>query len=176
MPTNPKPDANRRANSREPSRDVLTPAEAAARLGVTADAVRVRLRRGTLPGEKIGGEWFAHLPRETVRETSREPSRLPDADLLAVVAAKDAALDHAEREIDWLRGELSGRSRELAAERERSDTLQRIALDRLESLTAGNAPESPQTAQDAPKPTSATAPAHSSPEPVRRPWWAIRRR
>ncbi len=36
--------------------------EAARILGVTADAVRSRLRRGTLPGHKVGDEWRVIIP------------------------------------------------------------------------------------------------------------------
>jgi hypothetical protein len=40
-------------------------------LGVTTDAVRSRLRRGTLAGEKIDGEWQVHIPasNETRQDT-----------------------------------------------------------------------------------------------------------
>ncbi len=41
--------------------------EAARILGVTADAVRSRLRRGTLPGHKVGDEWRVIIP----------PNRIP---------------------------------------------------------------------------------------------------
>jgi hypothetical protein len=40
--------------------------EAAQRLGITTDAVRSRLRRGTLEGHKVDGEWMVHLPEPTV--------------------------------------------------------------------------------------------------------------
>jgi len=202
-----KPRANERDDSRDPSRDALTPSEAAARLGVTADAVRVRLRRGTLPGEKLDGEWFVHLPREPIRETSRETSRapsheasrLPDVDLLAVLAAKDetisahaVALDRADAEVAYLRSELSARSRELAAERERSDVLHREAFAHIEALTAGlttmvdndQAPardpvlDTPQAHDVAPSATEAATPSDVYTGPVKASrsvfgdWWA----
>jgi hypothetical protein len=37
-------------------------AEAARRLGVTPDAIRARLHRGTLDGEKVDGQWRVYLP------------------------------------------------------------------------------------------------------------------
>ena len=44
-------------------------------LGVSVDAVRSRLRRGTLEGEKIEGEWHVRLPhRQDADRTSAEPT------------------------------------------------------------------------------------------------------
>ncbi len=125
---------------------LMSVADAADRLGVTSDAIRMRLKRGALTGEKRGGRLFVRLPDPTSNPTTdqTETQRPPNGDLLAVIASKDAALDHAEREIDWLRDQLSERSRELATERERADVLSRIALDRIESLTAGNVSDSSQ--------------------------------
>ena len=47
--------------------DRVTVAEAAAILGVSVDAVRARLRRGTLAGEKQGRTWLVTLQQDTDR-------------------------------------------------------------------------------------------------------------
>jgi len=67
--------------------DLLTPAEVAARLGMTPGAVVMRLARGTLPGVKVRGRWHvkagdlaAFLAREGERvaaATTPVPTRLP---------------------------------------------------------------------------------------------------
>lgn len=163
--------------------------EAARALGLTPEAVRSRVRRGTLDGERVNGSWRVRLPGDAPspgrsRPTRDHPTDRPATDRLLDVevmfAAQRAALDHAEQEITWLRGELSARSQELAAERERSDVLHREAFARIEALTAGSSrtryndqapehhddpaepavetsktPESPQVAQDGSRATEA---------------------
>lgn len=44
--------------------DIVDVAEAARRLNVSHDAIRSRLRRGTLEGEKRGGTWYVTLPAD----------------------------------------------------------------------------------------------------------------
>ncbi|HUC36021.1 MAG TPA: helix-turn-helix domain-containing protein [Acidimicrobiales bacterium] len=39
------------------------PEEVAEYLGFTVDAVQRQLRRGELPGVKVGGRWFVHVGR-----------------------------------------------------------------------------------------------------------------
>lgn len=57
----------------------LSVAEAAAALGISTDAVRKRLMRGTLPGEKVSGQWRVTLP-DDVPDTSPTSDRTqPDA-------------------------------------------------------------------------------------------------
>jgi len=99
-----------------------------------------------------------------------------------VIAAKDALVERLADEVAYLRvqldqrgreleqraQELEQRSRELAAERERADVIQQLALQRIEALTAtiGEQRESaPERAPDAPGSTEG-APEHPSS------WWA----
>ena len=50
-------------------------AEAARRLGVTPDAIRSRLHRGTLEGEKVDNAWRIRLPdREIPHHADPEPT------------------------------------------------------------------------------------------------------
>jgi len=71
--------------------------EAAHLLGTTTDAVRARLRRGTLQGHKVDGEWHVVVPAPTVgqqdatehqhnatvdrQDTQRSGARTPTVDL-----------------------------------------------------------------------------------------------
>ena len=53
-----------------PDAEMVTLAEAAVRLGISPDAARKRLERGTLHGEKRGGRWRVFLgPDAEVRRT-----------------------------------------------------------------------------------------------------------
>jgi len=82
----------------------------------------------------------------------------------ATIAAKDETIgrlaaevahlrDRENTEITFLREQLDQRSRELAAERERADVIQQLALQRIEALTATVADQredAPTTAPEAP--------------------------
>ena len=58
-------------------RMVLSVAEAAAHLGVTPDAVRARLHRGTLFGVKDAGEWRIYLDHPERRPTGSPTGASP---------------------------------------------------------------------------------------------------
>lgn len=67
IPTPTTPEADRTADS-VPTYSVV---EAATILGVSTDAIRARLHRGTLDGEKIEGIWHVRLPDDlTVSEAT----------------------------------------------------------------------------------------------------------
>lgn len=53
----------------ESDRTVLSVQEAATHFGVTPDAIRARLYRKTLRGEKVAGEWQIYLPDPTRPDT-----------------------------------------------------------------------------------------------------------
>jgi len=151
-------------------RTAVTIAEAARVLGLSTDAVRKRLQRGTLAGAKIGDGWRVFLDDavpdadDPTRQRPDVSSPRPDVDRRAAVAP-DAMVAHLRDEVAYLREQLGERSRELAAERERFDVLHREALARIPALGAGQdasdaAPAAPGGA-DTVKPGSA-APAS---------WW-----
>ena len=50
----------------------VTVGEAAERLGISEDAVRKRLRRGTLAGGKDGKEWYVFLRANETRDMARD--------------------------------------------------------------------------------------------------------
>ena len=56
----PNPTA-RQTGATDTTRVMLPVAEAAAALGITSDAVRARIRRGKMHGEKRGGAWFVFV-------------------------------------------------------------------------------------------------------------------
>src|SRR5690242_6968830 len=59
---------NERPNADPTADPTLVPIpEAAARLGVSTDAIRMRLKRGTLAGWKLDGRWGVVLPQPNAR-------------------------------------------------------------------------------------------------------------
>ena len=88
----------------------------------------------------------------------------------AAVASKQAMVDRLSDEVAYLRDrnnteitylrdrlehrdlELEQRSRELAAERERADVIQQLALQRIEALTTGMSDQRQDTSERAPEP------------------------
>lgn len=120
-----------------------TPLDAAAKaLGISPDATRKRIERGTLPGEKQGGRWFVatealaagphkhDTPASGQQDAIRTPPDVGPDSLRELV-------DHLKEENEFLRSQLDKRSQELADERERSDVLHREAFARIEALTTG---------------------------------------
>ncbi len=152
----------------------LTVAEAAARLGVTPDAIRRRLHRATLTGAKtVDGEWRVWLPDgEAGAPPAPPPGQPPVAgqDIARTPPvsqeasshpAIEALLEGQRQEIAYLREQLAERSRELAAERERFDVLHWEALARIPALGARQeAPVAPPRPQESQRPKR-----------DRDPWW-----
>ncbi len=71
----------------------------------------------------------------------------------ATIAAKDETIGRLDAEVAFLREQLDQRSRELAAERERFDVIQQLALQRIEALTTGAVGQrrhAPTASQDVP--------------------------
>jgi hypothetical protein len=159
--TNNRPDTNRAATVDQPptDRSEVTVGEAAVLLGLSTDAVRSRLNRGTLDGRKDAGGWvvFLHRPSPTVEQPSTTGHR-PAIDRDAI-AAYEALAETQRAEIDFLRDQLAQRSRELAAERERFDVLHREALGRIPALGAGQDAATEHRAEQ------------TSTEHQPRPWW-----
>lgn len=123
--------------------DAVTVAEAAQRLGVSHDAIRARLRRGTIDGEKRGDEWIVFLPAEG-HDGQQDTDTSPTGDDRPAVAL----VDQLREEVAYLRSELTAARIQAAQERERADILQREALQRIEALTAGSVARQ-DTRQDA---------------------------
>lgn len=147
-------DRTRQDNRQDADRTVLSVADAAARLHVTPDAIRARLHRGTLAGEKINGAWRVILPADQpdARQDTQQDTtgRRPDTDSAPLVA-------QLRSENDYLRQQLDAALRERTAERERFDVIHRAAIDRIEALTAGEPVDTP------------TTPPDEDPPPP--PWW-----
>jgi hypothetical protein len=120
-------------------------------LGISPDAVRGRLQRGTLAGEKVKGTWHIFLP------TPSEPTGDQQAiDGPPPGHQRDALVAHLEGEVTYLRERLEEADRQrgylqqqLEQERQRADVLQALGTGTTPD-TSPEAPGSPQTNEPAP--------------------------
>jgi len=129
--------------------------EAAARLGLSLEATRMRLRRGTLVGEKTGRTWQVYLPAADGQPVATEQRLETDR-----TTGQDGILAELRADVAFLRAELERRSVELAEMRR----LLAVALPQLpapeNATTRAVVPENPPVATE------------SAPRP-RSPWWAF---
>jgi hypothetical protein len=132
--------------------------EAAQVLGISPEAVRNRLSRGTLRSEKVEGRVHVLLAR-------------PDRSQPIGDVSTDIPTDIVEELRDRIRY-LERQVEEERDARRRADTLLARMMDRLPELEAPSEPrESPETAEEQQgrgQPHSATVEAQ---EGVQRPWW-----
>jgi hypothetical protein len=138
----------------------LTVPEAAEVLGVTVDAVRGRIRRGTLDSERESGTVYVwidlgEVDRPGPSETSRRPS--------------DGRTDEL---LEALRGQVHDLREQLQAERQGHAEARRLLAAALERIPAIEAPqeasEAAETVEEEAEPRPSTGGAQ---EGVQRPWW-----
>ena len=93
---------------------IVTIAEAAARLGISENAVRQRVKRGTIAATKVAGRWRIDIDQPT-DQTADQPTykaakekTSPDSNLSALVKAKD-------EEIARLVAQLEAKDRQIEA-------------------------------------------------------------
>ena len=141
----------------------LTVAEAATALGITQDAVRKRIRRGTIQSEKDeSGRIYVYVPAsETVHKTDQDTSQ-PPSDSAALISAKDET-------IAALRDQLE-------AERQAHAEARRLLMAALERIppqleAPQEARESPETVEEEPERAEPRPDASGAQESARRPWW-----
>jgi IS30 family transposase len=140
----------------------LTVADAASALGITQDAVRKRIRRGTIQSEKDeSGRIYVYVPAsETVHKTDQDTSQ-PSSDSTALISAKDET-------IAALRDQLE-------AERQAHAEARRIIAGLVERIPAIEAPqeasETSETVEEVPDRAEPQSGAPGPQEGVRRPWW-----
>jgi len=124
--------------------------QAAELLGITAEAVRMRIKRGTLRSERQAGRVFVLLGPDQPTEHTTKQTELTDA--------RDELIAQLRAEVEAWREEAR-----------RKDHLLAAALERIPAIEAPPEPrESPETAREGQSDT------HTPPEPqegAQRPWW-----
>ena len=135
----------------------VTVPEAAELLGITAEAVRMRIKRGTLRSERRGGRVFVLLgPDQPTERTSEGPGESG-----TLTSQMQDRIDSLERQL------------EEANERDREN--RRIIAALTSRIPAIEAPpderESPQTVEDASEGAEPPPDRPGAQEGAQRPWW-----
>ncbi len=145
-------------------------AQAAEALGVTVDAIRARIKRGTMDHTREGGRVYVLLgvdQDDTSHDQGTDQGGTQHADQPPESGAE------APDPRDELLEELRDRVRYLEEESRRKDHLLAAALERIPVLEAPREPpDAPETAADEPErvePRLATGGAQEAAR--RRPWW-----
>jgi hypothetical protein len=131
--------------------------EAAEQLGITVEAVRMRIKRGTLRSERQAGRVFVLLGQG---QPTEQPADRPD-EPNALISQMQGRIDSLERQL------------EEAAERDRENRRIIVALtSRIPAIEApSEARESPQMVEEEPERDQPRPDAPGAQEGVRRPWW-----
>ncbi len=136
----------------------LTVPEAAAALGISADAVRSRIKRDTLRTVREGGRVFVVLGGADRAQPTNRPG------------ATDQPTDDLREQVRYLREQLR-REQEAHAEARRiiAGLVQRIP--ELEAPREAEARETPETATAETEGTSPRSDAGGAQTAAKRPWW-----
>jgi hypothetical protein len=142
-----------------PDQTRVTVAQAAQILGLSAEAVRMRIKRGTLEHEKVGNTVYVVLDKADQTQPNPELSVEPITDQTALIRALRA-------EVEFLREEMRRREERHAEETRRKDHLLAAALERIPEL------EAPSEARESPDTAFEGADGGEPSEPVsQRSWW-----
>lgn len=133
-------------------------AEAAEVLGISAEAVRGRIRRGTLPVEREGGAVYVLLDPTPEGRTTADQSR--------------TTADQPDDRTDLLIAELQDRVRSLEEANRENRRIIAALTSRIPELEAPSEPrDSPQTVEEEPERAEPRPGTSEAQEGVQRPWW-----
>ena len=149
--------SDRTGPSNDPLR--LTVPEAAGVLGVTVDAIRGRIRRGTLDSERESGTVYVWVDRA---ETDR---REPSATVGGQSDDQSELVEALRDQVNYLREQLEEERRVRTEERRRQDTIIAQLMQRIPEIEA---PREPSGATEPPGgPSEATEqPGRVEPQPA----------
>ena len=156
----------------------LTVPEAAGVMGISAEAVRQRIKRGTLPTEKdAGGTVFVLLSEDLVRDRSRpvDDSTRKDSDITADSthdrkrqdADSTTLIESLQEQVEYLKETVAKRDEEIR----RRDHLLAAALERIPAIE--EAPSEPRgsSVPASEEPHNAPADQQEPSERRERSWW-----
>jgi hypothetical protein len=143
----------------------LTVHDAARRLGISEDAVRMRVKRGTLSADKEGGRLYVLLDIEPTTEPTTDRTDELIEELKDRVHRLEYQLDQ-EREA---RTEERRRQDTVIAQLSRANEEQARTIRQLEAPSEPR--ESPQTAREEPARAEPRPDRVEAQEGARRPWW-----
>lgn len=146
-------------DDRTPHKRRTTVSEAASILGISAEAVRGRIRRGTLPVEREGGTVYVLLEGEPQDRTTDDQSRTTG--------------DQPGDRTDLLIAELQDRVRSLEEANRENRRIIAALTSRIPAIEAPESPpESPETVEESEREPSGPRPDRTeTQEGPERPWW-----
>ena len=152
-----------------PSRQRVSVDEAARALGLSVDAVRKRVQRGTIEHEKdAAGRVRILLDSPDNASTLRDERPDTTGQASALVAAKDETIEELRDRVRRMERELDTRNEEIR----RRDHLLAAALERMPALEAPQEPrESPTPSPEASEGTPQPGREEAEEPAQRRPWW-----
>jgi len=125
-------DSTEDLTSSERPTERVTVADAARLLGLSAEAVRMRIKRGTLASEKVEGSVYVLLDADQTRSNTAPPpehTHEPTADQTNLVEALRS-------EVEFLREELQRREEVHVEENRRRDSIIAALTQRIPELDA----------------------------------------
>jgi hypothetical protein len=153
----------RQSNADTPNEIPLPVPEAAEALGISPEAVRNRLSRGTLRSEKRGGRVFVLIDRDMVRPTERHTGDTPN-DTTGL--------------IDALRQQIASLERQLEVANEANREHRRIIAGLVQRIPELEAPQEPRDEPQTPRQDAGgvedrgeASEPQTGAETARRPWW-----
>ena len=132
----------------------FTVSEAADKLGISAEAVRSRIKRGTLRSVKDGATVYVLLDTDQARPDTDQTPTEPDRTNAQTPDQPDrtaALLEQMQAEISYLREQLDTERRARTEERRRADTVIAQLTSRIPQLEA---PQGPQHQAESVEPRS----------------------
>jgi hypothetical protein len=155
-----------RTGEPQANRERLTVAQTAVRLGITEGAVRSRIKRGTLPTSKEGGNVFVLLGGSTSQTNQATNIGVPGDQSALIEALRDQIEDLRRERDDW------------KEQARMTDRLLSAAMERIPpQLEAPQEPsESPETVEEEPERAAAPHPSTGetqevTPRPQQRSGW-----
>jgi excisionase family DNA binding protein len=152
----------------------VTVAEAAQLLGLSAEAVRMRIKRGTLPSEKVNGTVYVHLQSDRLQINGNLTECQPPGPTAGLTTNHTDLAESLRDEVEFLRAELKRREEVHVEENRRKDTIIARLTQRIPELPSASFP-------DALEPSNAPAESHQkanlseatgAPQMAKsRPWW-----
>ncbi len=161
-------------NDQSPTNRRVTVPEAARILGISPEAVRARLSRGTIPKEKApdGAVYVILKTDKSADQTQPNGGRTTDETRSHGDRTSDelGTVDVLQDQIDYLREQLDQERQARTEERRRHDTLMAQLMQRIPEI------EAPQETRPAPdKPAEGQGGGGDVPNesetPSQRPWW-----
>ena len=137
--------------------------EAARLLGISKDAVRMRIRRGTLRSEKTDNKVYVWMDDEAYGDHNdvHPQAGIEGSPSRELVAEMRERIVYLERQVE-----------EEREARRRADTLLARLMDNIPALEAPQErPEAPETVEEGPEGAEPRSASGGTQEAVGRPWW-----